>query len=215
MTIYKFKETIMQKLLVLMLVWSVTMVEAAVNDKNSEAIFAAGCFWCIQEAFHKMDGVISTEVGYTGGRVANPTYEQVSKETTGHREAIRVVFDPKVTSYEKLLVRFWQNVDALDDKGQFCDKGESYKSAIYYNSNEQKSLANTSKEKISELMGQKVVTDVTKASKFYSAEDYHQQYHLKNPLRYKYYKFRCGRTQRLEQLWGKVALEFWESMFYN
>lgn len=185
----------MQKLLLACLIWSITLVNA------TEAIFAGGCFWCMQEAFHNAYGVTKTEVGYIGGDVANPTYEQVTHGNTGHREAIRIVYDPKKTTYQQLLSRFWRNVDAVDAGGQFCDQGESYKSAIYYKNAEQEKLAKSSKKQMAKQLGQTIATDIIKAGKFYKAEAYHQDYHLKNPIRYKFYKYRCGRAQRLEQLW--------------
>lgn len=190
----------------------VNIVDAA--KPRAEAIFAAGCFWCIEEAFSNMNGIIDTEVGFIGGHVANPTYDQVSNKNTGHREAIRIVYDPAKVDYKTLLKRFWQNVDATDAGGQFCDRGESYKSAIYYKNNTQKKLAVASKNKItkSNILNKNVVTDIIKAGKFYKAEGYHQKYHRKNPIRYKYYKFRCGRAARLQELWGKVNAEFWSKL---
>lgn len=200
----------MRKILLILLMWGITMVEAA---KPHEAIFAGGCFWCIEEALHNMHGVINTEVGFTGGTTANPTYDQVTHGVTGHRESLRVVYDPSKITYEQLLIRFWQNVDATDGGGQFCDRGESYKSAVYYTDSQQKQLATTSKTKIAKQLGQKVATDIIKAGQFYKAEDYHQGYHLKNPIRYKFYKYRCGRAARLQQLWSKTAASFWAQLF--
>lgn len=182
-------------------------VQSETKSDNSsavtKAIFAGGCFWCMEPPFDKLDGVISTISGYTGGHTDNPTYKQVSKETTGHYEAIEVSYDPSKIDYTTLLNVFWRNVDPLDAHGQFCDKGSSYRTAIFYLDEEQKKLAEESKQQLndSDRFKQEVVTEVLEASRFYPAEDYHQDYYQKNPLRYKYYRFSCGRDARLEELW--------------
>ncbi|HEY8519297.1 MAG TPA: peptide-methionine (S)-S-oxide reductase MsrA [Gammaproteobacteria bacterium] len=169
------------------------------------ATFAGGCFWCVEEAFDKVEGVISTTSGYTGGHVANPSYEQVSRGKTGHAEAVRVEYDPSVVSYEQLLDAFWHNVDPLDAGGQFCDRGDQYRTAIFYHDDEQRELAERSKRKLEEsgVLPGKIVTEIVPAGEFYPAEDYHQDYYKRNAARYNFYKFTCGRPARLEELWGK------------
>ena len=169
------------------------------------AIFAGGCFWCMVHPFEVIDGVISTISGYTGGSVANPTYEQVSAGGTGHRESVEVLFDPKKVSYETLLDVYWRNIDPFDDKGQFCDKGNQYRSAIFVTGDEQKVLAEDSKRKFEELFDRPIATDIRYAGTFYRAEEYHQDYYKKNPLRYRFYRFSCGRDARLKQVWGDEA----------
>ena len=169
------------------------------------AVFAAGCFWCVEEAFDKLAGVIATTSGYTGGRTPNPTYEQVSSGSTGHTEALQVTYDPSKVSYEALLQHFWRNVDAVDGGGQFCDRGSQYRSGIYYASDEQRRHAEASKMRVGTQLGKPVATEIVAAGPFYRAEEYHQDYYKKNPVRYKFYKWNCGRAQRLEELWGKVS----------
>ena len=170
----------------------------------AKAFFAGGCFWCMEEAFEKVEGVVSVTSGYMGGRVANPTYEQVSAGGTGHAEAVEVVYDPAKVGYTKLLEEFWRNVDPLTANAQFCDHGSQYRSVIFYVSDEEKGLAVDSMQAIeqSRRFNQPIATEVVKASEFYPAEDYHQDFYKKNPIRYKFYKFSCGRAQRLEELWG-------------
>ena len=169
------------------------------------AIFAGGCFWCVEEAFDKAPGVISTTSGYTGGHTARPTYEQVSAGGTGHAEAVLVAFDPGRISYPQLLNVFWRNVDPITANQQFCDEGAQYRSAIFYRGAEQERQALASKDALAQSgrFKQPIVTEVGAASTFYPAEEYHQDYYHKNPLRYKFYKYSCGRAQRLAELWGK------------
>ena len=171
------------------------------------ATFAGGCFWCMQSEFDQLPGVVKTTVGYTGGTVKHPTYEQVSSGTTGHAEAIQVIFDPAVVSYEKLLDVFWSNVDPLTPDAQFCDHGTQYRTAIFTADDEQHRLAEASKKKIedSKRFDKPIVTEIVRAGEFWPAEEYHQGYHEKNPLRYKSYRWGCGRDQRLKELWGKDA----------
>jgi peptide-methionine (S)-S-oxide reductase len=171
----------------------------------AKAYFAGGCFWCMEEAFEKVDGVIAVVSGYMGGTVANPTYEQVSAGRTGHAESIEVSYDPSKVTYQKLLDAFWRNVDPVTPNAQFCDHGSQYRSVVFYSSNEEKRQAEESKQAIeqSKRLPAPIVTQVAQVSTFYQAEEYHQDYYKKNPLRYKYYKYGCGRTQRLEALWGK------------
>ena len=177
----------------------------AQGKATATAIFAGGCFWCMVHPFDELPGVMSVTSGYTGGQKVNPTYEQVSAGDTGHVEAVQIVFDPKQIGYEKLLEVFWRNVDPLDKGGQFCDRGSTYTSAVFYQNDEQKKLAEQSKAAIEKKLGKQVVTAIRPAATFYAAEDYHQDYYKKNPLRYKYYRYSCGRDQRLEELWGKKS----------
>ena len=169
------------------------------------AIFAGGCFWCTESDFDKVPGVIDTTSGYIGGHVDNPTYEQVSAGSSGHIEAVRVRFDPSKTSYAKLLEAYWPTIDPVTANAQFCDRGPQYRSAIFYSSAEEQQLAEASKATLdkSGRLPAPVVTEILAASTFYPAEDYHQDYYQRNPLRYNYYRNGCGRDQRLEQLWGK------------
>ena len=167
------------------------------------AIFAGGCFWCMEHPFDEVDGVISTTSGYTGGHVPNPTYKQVSAGGSGHTEAVQVVYDPGKVDYQELLEIFWRNVDPLDASGQFCDKGTQYRTAIFYLDDEQKRLALASKTRLeeSDRFRQPIVTEIVAATVFYPAESYHQDYYMKNPVRYKFYRYSCGRDNRLKQLW--------------
>ncbi|MEZ4814337.1 MAG: peptide-methionine (S)-S-oxide reductase MsrA [Bdellovibrionota bacterium] len=177
------------------------------TKKVETAILAAGCFWCIQPPYDKLKdkGVISTSVGYSGGVTLAPTYKEVSSGVTGHREVIQVTFDPEKISYKKILEVYWKNIDPLDPKGQFCDKGYQYMSAIYYENEEQKKVALETQATFSKLLKVKgtVATEILPAKIFYPAEEYHQSYYDKNPIRYKYYRFACGRDKRLKELWGK------------
>ncbi len=169
------------------------------------AIFAGGCFWCTESDFDKVPGVIETTSGYIGGHVENPTYEQVSAGTSGHIEAVQVRFDPSKTSYAQLLEAFWPTIDPVTANAQFCDRGPQYRSAIFYSNAEEQQFAEASKAALekSARLPAPVVTEILAASTFYPAEEYHQDYYLRNPLRYTYYRNGCGRDQRLEQLWGK------------
>jgi len=175
-----------------------------VQPTYASAIFAGGCFWCMEPPYDKLDGVVSTTSGYTGGRTAAPTYQQVSAGGTGHIEAVRVVYDPSRIDYARLLEVFWRNVDPLDAGGQFCDRGDQYRSAIFYETEEQRRLAERSKAELEapERLGRRVATEILPASSFHPAEDYHQDYYRKNPVRYSVYRFNCGRDQRLGKLWG-------------
>jgi peptide-methionine (S)-S-oxide reductase len=171
------------------------------------ATFAGGCFWCMEPPFEKLDGVISTTAGYTGGHKKDPTYKEVSHGGTGHAEVVQIVFDPRKISYSRLLDVFWRNVDPTNAHGQFCDNGDQYRSEIFYHNEEQRRLA---VESLQTLEKQKpfadpIVTRITQATVFYPAEEYHQDYYKKNPLRYKFYRYSCGRDQRLKELWGKSS----------
>jgi peptide-methionine (S)-S-oxide reductase len=167
------------------------------------AVFAGGCFWCVEAAFEKVKGVVSATSGYTGGTTPNPTYEDVSFGSTGHYEAVEVLYDPKVVSYAQLLDVFWHNIDPTNDHGQFCDDGDQYRSAIFYGSDAERRLAEQSAAKLVESRMMLIATRIVPASTFYPAEEYHQDYYRKNPVRYQFYRFSCGRDRRLEQLWGK------------
>jgi peptide-methionine (S)-S-oxide reductase len=182
------------------------LLGAAHAQQQEKAIFAAGCFWCTEEAFEKVPGVISAVSGYTGGKVKNPSYEQVSSGRTGHAEAVLVTFDPKKVSYEKLLDVFWLNHDPTVLDRQFCDGGSQYRPEIFYYSEEQKKLAEASKAKWEKAkpFRQPILTPITKASTFWPAEDYHQDYYKKNALQYKFYVSGCGRYARLDSLWGSL-----------
>jgi peptide-methionine (S)-S-oxide reductase len=171
----------------------------------AKAYFAGGCFWCMEEAFEKVGGVLEVVSGYMGGTVKNPTYEQVSAGQTGHAESVEVRYDSTKVTYTQLLEAFWRNVDPVTPDAQFCDHGNQYRAAIFYQSENEKRAAEESKRAIeqSKRFSTPIVTQVTAASEFYPAEDYHQDFYKKNPVRYKFYKFTCGRVQRLETLWGK------------
>jgi peptide-methionine (S)-S-oxide reductase len=181
------------------------LIASETPTKTETATFAGGCFWCMQPPFDKLDGVISTTVGYTAGHKKNPTYEEVSSGKTGHAEAIQVVFDPEKISYSELLETFWKNIDPLALNRQFCDVGTQYRSGIYYHNPEQEKAAKQSLQQLekSKPFEGVIVTEILPASTFYPAEDYHQDYYQKNPLRYKFYRYSCGRDQRLQELWGE------------
>jgi peptide-methionine (S)-S-oxide reductase len=186
--------------------WSVQLTTslAAVDATPGKAYFAGGCFWCMEEVFEKVEGVLSATSGYMGGTVANPTYEEVSAGRTGHTESVEVVYDPAKVSYQKLLDVFWRNVDPVTPNAQFCDHGSQYRSAIFFQTEEEKRASDASKQAIeqSKRFKEPIVTQIVMASKFFPAEEYHQDFYKKNSIRYKFYKYNCGRTQRLEELWG-------------
>jgi len=170
--------------------------------ETAKATFAGGCFWSVERFFDKVEGVVSTTSGYTGGTKKNPTYEEVSTGATGHAESVQVAYDPKRVSYEKLLDAFWHNIDPLTPNAQFCDTGSEYRTAIFYHDEMQKRLAEKSKKALQDRFKQPIVTEIVAASQFYPAEDYHQDFHLKNPIRYQLYRAGCGRDRRLEEIWG-------------
>lgn len=177
------------------------------SGERAQATFAGGCFWCVESDFDKVEGVISTTSGYTGGDVKDPTYKQVSHENTGHYEAVRVIYDPSVVSYEELVDYFWRHIDPLDAEGQFCDKGSSYRSAIFTHNDDQEQIAVGSKMELedSDRFEQPIATEILPLKTFYDAEEYHQDYYQKNPLRYKFYRTACGRDRRVQELWGDQA----------
>src|SRR5258705_8481319 len=172
----------------------------------AKAAFAGGCFWGMEPPYDKLAGVISTTSGYIGGKKPNPTYEEVSSGRTGHAEAVQVVYDPKKVSYEQLLDVFWHNIDPTVKNQQFCDVGSQYRTGIFYHDDEQRRLAEASKAALEKSKPFKapIVTEITRSGEFYPAEEYHQDFYLKNPVRYKFYRNGCGRDARLEQLWGRA-----------
>ncbi|WP_444958548.1 peptide-methionine (S)-S-oxide reductase MsrA [Microbulbifer sp. ZKSA002] len=191
--------------IIALLFLSLASISLAQDSSNIRtAIFAGGCFWCMEPPFDKVDGVLETTSGYSGGHVKNPTYEQVSSGGTGHAEVVQVKYDANKVSYSDLLNIFWHNVDPFDSGGQFCDRGDQYRAEIFYGNQEEKVLAEESKKKVEAELGKKVVTQIKPAATFYPAEAYHQDYYQRNPLRYKYYRYRCGRDKRLEEVWGKA-----------
>ncbi|WP_445362398.1 peptide-methionine (S)-S-oxide reductase MsrA [Microbulbifer sp. ANSA003] len=195
----------MMRSIITLLFLSLASISLAQDSSNIRtAIFAGGCFWCMEPPFDKVDGVLETTSGYSGGHVKNPTYEQVSSGGTGHAEVVQVKYDANKVSYSDLLNIFWHNVDPFDSGGQFCDRGDQYRAEIFYGSQEEKVLAEESKKKVEAELGKKVVTQIKPAATFYPSEAYHQDYYQRNPLRYKYYRYRCGRDKRLEEVWGKA-----------
>ncbi|SFL98082.1 peptide-methionine (S)-S-oxide reductase [Desulfomicrobium norvegicum] len=176
-----------------------------VAAQTKEAVFAGGCFWCLEGPFDALPGVLETEAGYTGGQIPNPTYEQVSSGTSGHIEAMRVKYDPELVDFGKLLDVFWRNIDPTDAGGQFCDRGPQYRSAVFFADEAEESAARASKAQLEEARGFKIATEILPRAEFYAAEEYHQDYYKKNPLRYHFYRQGCGRDQRLRQLWGAEA----------
>ena len=196
-----------------MLIGSVAMADAQVNKsvamKWEKATFAGGCFWCMESPYEMLEGVKEVISGYTGGKKVNPTYEEVSSGITGHLEAIEIVYDPSVVSYDKLLDVFWRNIDPTDAGGQFVDRGGQYRSAIFYHTEDQKKAAEAAKQRLarSGVFSKPIVTEIIPAATFYKAEEYHQDYYKKNPVRYKFYRFNSGRDQFLEKVWkGKSEI---------
>ncbi|MFO0766381.1 MAG: peptide-methionine (S)-S-oxide reductase MsrA [Nitrospiraceae bacterium] len=189
----------------MLLLGGITASSAAEERPGSaKAFFAGGCFWCMEEVFEKVPGVTAVVSGYMGGRVANPSYEDVSAGTTGHAESVEVTYDPAKVSYRDLLNAFWKNVDPVTPNAQFCDHGSQYRAVIFVQNDEERRLAEESKRAIEESKRFKepIVTEISPTAPFYSAEEYHQDFYKRNPIRYKFYKYNCGRAQRLEELWG-------------
>lgn len=194
----------MKKLALLASLIALLALAPAQAQTRAVAIFAGGCFWCMEPPFDKLDGVLATTSGYIGGTKADPTYEQVTSGRTGHYEALKVEYDPARVSYQQLLDVFWRNIDPLDASGQFCDKGPQYRSGIFALDDSQRAAAEASRaalEKSGKLPG-RIVTEILPAAKFYPAEAYHQDYYRKNSASYTYYRWSCGRDRRLEKLWG-------------
>ena len=177
----------------------------AADTTDQLATFAGGCFWCMEPAFDKLDGVISTTSGYTGGRTKNPTYEQVTTGKTGHIESMQVRFDPSRVSYEELVWLFWHNVDPTQVNGQFCDKGNQYRTVIFVHNQDQQQIAQSTQKLVGDELGKRIATQIVAAGRFYPAEDYHQDYYRKNPTKYKFYRWNCGRDARLKVVWGQKA----------
>jgi peptide-methionine (S)-S-oxide reductase len=175
---------------------------AGATDTLEVATFAGGCFWCVEEAFDEVGGVEATVSGYTGGTVDDPTYPEVSAGGTGHYESVNVFFDPQVVTYSEILDAFWRNIDPTDGGGQFCDRGDQYLSAIFVRDDRQRALAEASKAEVESRLGTPVATRILPATTFWPAEEYHQDFYRKNPVRYRFYKFNCGRKARLEEVWG-------------
>jgi len=171
--------------------------------ERAVATFAGGCFWCVESDFDHVPGVLETISGYTGGKVANPTYSQVSAGGTGHAESVEVVYDPRKVSFAQLLDYFWHHVDPTVKDQQFCDHGNQYRTAIFVHNDEERKLAEASKKKVEAELKKPIYTEIVQAGPFYKAEDYHQDFYLKNPTKYKFYRWNCVRDQRLEQIWGK------------
>lgn len=194
----------MRAMIVVLSLWTACAAAAQTPSTTAVATFAGGCFWCVEADFDKVDGVISTTSGYTAGKLANPTYRQVSAGGTGHTEAVRIVYDPARVTYARLLEVFWRNHDPHAKDAQFCDHGDQYRAGIYYHDDEQRRLAEQSLKTIAGRLDGPIHTEIAAAGPFYEAEDYHQDYYRKNPLRYSFYRFNCGRDQRLEQIWGKA-----------
>ncbi|MBZ9560072.1 MULTISPECIES: peptide-methionine (S)-S-oxide reductase MsrA [unclassified Modicisalibacter] len=183
-------------------------VQAQAQPQDQEtrtATFAGGCFWCVEQAFDEVDGVLETTSGYTGGDQADPTYEAVSAGDTGHTESVEVVYDPRKVDYATLLQAFWHNIDPFAENRQFCDSGSQYRSAIFYHDAEQQRLAEASKAELAERFDRPIATQIVPAGRFWKAEAYHQNYYQKNPVRYRFYKAGCGRVERLKEVWGDQA----------
>lgn len=199
---------LLKSLFSLFFIVSWVSVSSAASEKTALATFAGGCFWCMEHPFDSLPGVISVTSGYTGGSTVNPTYGQVSAGGTGHAEAVQVVYDPSRIGYARLLDVFWYNIDPLTPNAQFCDHGNQYRSAIFYHDEEQQRLAEESKQQLESsgrFGSQAIVTQIVPYKVFYPAEEYHQHYYKKNPLRYQYYRWNCGRDDRLRELWGEAA----------
>ena len=195
----------MRRLWLGLAIWLIVVSTGTAQTAPAQAVatFAGGCFWCVEADFDKVPGVIRTTSGYIGGKVASPGYAQVSAGSTGHTEAVEIAYDPSKTTYQQLLDVFWRNHDLFAANRQFCDSGAQYRPGIFYHDEEQRQLAEGSKKGLQARFAQPIVTEITRASAFYAAEDYHQDYHLKNPVRYRFYRWNCGRDQRLEEIWGK------------
>ncbi len=183
------------------------LAHAASAQQLQKAVFAGGCFWCVESDFDKIPGVVSTVSGYTGGKTADPTYRQVTAGGTGHYEAVEITYDPAKVGYEALLTAFWHSVDPTDDGGQFCDRGQSYETAVFVANEKERRLADASKAAAQKQLDRPIVTPILPAGPFFAAEDYHQDYYTKNPVRYRYYRFSCGRNRRVRDVWGEHAYE--------
>lgn len=183
------------------------LAAGAQEAKTETAIFSGGCFWCVESDFDHIPGVLETISGFTGGHVANPSYDEVSAGGTGHRESVKITFDPAKVGYATLVKAFFHSVDPTDPGGQFCDRGPTYTTAVYVLDDTQRKLAEAAKAAAQKELGKPVVTEIATAGPFYPAEDYHQGYYQRNPLHYKFYRWNCGRNMRVEQIWGDHAYE--------
>ncbi|MFL6844100.1 MAG: peptide-methionine (S)-S-oxide reductase MsrA [Allosphingosinicella sp.] len=179
--------------------------KAAPSPHLASAVFAGGCFWCTESDFDHIPGVVSTTSGYTGGKLADPSYEQVSAGGTGHFESVKVVYDPAKVSYQALVARYFRTVDPLDSGGQFCDRGGQYRTAIFVANAAERRIAEATKARAAALLKKPIATQILPAGPFYPAEGYHQDYYRKNSVPYRYYRWRCGRDARLAEVWGKSA----------
>ncbi|MGQ4877582.1 peptide-methionine (S)-S-oxide reductase MsrA [Billgrantia sp. LNSP4103-1] len=175
------------------------------NEATDSAVFGGGCFWCVEEAFDKVEGVVSTTSGFSGGHVEDPSYREVVNGETGHVEVVRVEYDPEATDYAELLHVFWRNIDPFAENRQFCDEGESYRSVIFTANETQRELAEATRDELAERFGREIVTEISDFEAFYPAEETHQDYYRKNPVRYNFYKSACGRDERLEEIWDEEA----------
>ncbi len=185
---------------------SVALANSSASTQDLQtATFAGGCFWCVESDFDRVPGVQKTVSGYTGGSLDNPSYKQVTAGGTGHLEAVEITFDSSQVTYDELLTAFWHSVDPTDARGQFCDRGESYTTAVFVHSEEQRRLAEASKQIAAQELSQEIVTSIREATAFYPAEDYHQDYYQKSSVRYRYYRWACGRNNRVEEVWGDSA----------
>ena len=203
-TVVFLKSLLANAAILLILASAAQAAQSSGGGPTAKATLAGGCFWCMEPPYDELDGVISTISGYIGGTKKNPSYEEVVTGTTGHTEAVQVTYDPAKITYEKLLEIFWRNIDPLTANAQFCDHGSQYRSGIFYHDEAQKKLAEASKKRVQSRFKQPVVTEIVRATEFYPAEDYHQDFYKKNPVRYKLYRYGCGRDQRLQELWGDV-----------
>jgi peptide-methionine (S)-S-oxide reductase len=184
---------------------SAAQAQTEAPAETATAIVAGGCFWCVEADFDKVEGVLETVSGYTGGTVENPTYEQVSSDTTGHYEAVEITYDPSVISYEDILETFWRTVDPTDAGGQFCDRGDSYRTAVFVQDPEEREIAEATLAEAEQALGQEIVTPILEAGAFYRAEEYHQDYYNKQAFNYGFYRRACGRDARVQSLWGDEA----------
>ncbi|MCW4149152.1 peptide-methionine (S)-S-oxide reductase MsrA [Halomonas sp. 18H] len=189
----------------LLVATSLASTAIADDNRTASAVFAAGCFWCVEEAYDKVQGVTATTSGFSGGDVPHPSYEQVVAGGTGHTEVVKVEYNPEVVDYGTLLHVFWRNVDPFAENRQFCDQGASYRSALFPMDAQQRRLAETSREALAQRFDREIATEIHSFEAFYPAAEYHQDYYDKNPLRYRFYKSACGRSDRLEEIWGEEA----------
>jgi len=188
-----------------LLLFAIGPSAAPASPRLASAVFAGGCFWCTESDFDHVPGVVSTTSGYTGGTIANPGYERVSAGGTGHFESVKVVYDPAKISYQALVARYFRTVDPLDEGGQFCDRGNQYRTAIFVANAGERRIAEATRARAAALLRKPIATLILPAGPFYAAETYHQDYYRKNPVPYRYYRWRCGRDARLAQVWGKAA----------